>query len=276
MKKQDVYNNSRNEIINLYDLGKTLSEISSMINIPITGVFRVLKKNNIKGKKMFFYRKKMRKYSIDENYFNNIDIPEKSYILGLLYADGNANKKYKQITLKLQERDVEILEKISTLIGTNKPLHFCKKTKPTHQNQYALKITNKIIYNDLIKYGIVPNKTFITKLPILNEELIPHFVRGYFDGDGCIYQSKNGKVGCIDIIASAQLCNDMQKIFSSLEVKSIISHDKRCKHGVDRLRIRRYKDIVKICNWMYADSNIHLKRKFDKFIKLMEAHNDKF
>ena len=218
----------------------------------------------------------MQKYCINENYFHMINNQEKAYVLGLLYADGNANKKFKQITLKLQEKDKSILEKISLLIETNKPLHFVKKTKSTHQNQYSLKITNRVIYQDLLKHGIVPNKTFITKMPCLDTDLFMHFVRGYFDGDGCIYITKNGKIGCIDIIGSEQLCDDFKKIFEELGVKSFISHDKRCKQGINKLRIRKYKDIIKIYHWMYDKSNIHLERKFDKFIKLMEAHNDKF
>lgn len=41
---------------------------------------------------------------------------------------------------------------------------------------------------DLEKWGCIENKTFKLKFPeFLSEELVPHFIRGYFDGDGSVF-----------------------------------------------------------------------------------------
>ena len=49
--------------------------------------------------------------------------------------------------------------------------------------------------NDLINLGCIPNKSLTLTFPdFINDELLPHFIRGYFDGDGCIWNGKRKKV----------------------------------------------------------------------------------
>ena len=53
-------------------------------------------------------------YTLNENYFEQIDTQEKAYFLGFLWADGcNCNGV---IHLVLQEKDKYILEKFNELI----------------------------------------------------------------------------------------------------------------------------------------------------------------
>ena len=55
-----------------------------------------------------------------------------------------------------------------------------------NQELYTLTIGNKVMINDLLLLGLTPNKSLDVKFPILNKDLYSHFIRGYFDGDGCI------------------------------------------------------------------------------------------
>lgn len=266
-----------NLMASLYNSGNSITDISKLTDIGVSQVWRMLKKNNVNTKKtVFFYRSKIRKYWINEEYFQNIDTPDKAYILGLLYADGNANKRFSQITLKLQEKDKHILEEINQLLEHAKPLIFDKKCKNTHQNKYILKITNKVMYKDLIKYGVIPNKTFKLTFPTwLKDELISHFVRGYFDGDGCLYLNKKTKAVAWEIMGTSQFCLILSEFLcQKMNVKSNISHDRRCRSGIDRLRVRNYPGIKKICTWMYNNSTLHLERKYNKFLQIKEIKND--
>lgn len=45
------------------------------------------------------------------------------------------------------------------------------------------------MYNDLCNHGCVDRKSKIIRMPNIPENLIRHFIRGYFDGDGsvCFY-----------------------------------------------------------------------------------------
>jgi hypothetical protein len=65
-------------------------------------------------------------------------------------------------------------------------------------------IYNTKIVSDLYKHGCVNNKTFKIKLPKLREDLIRHFIRGYFDGDGCISLPNIKILGNEDFISSLQ------------------------------------------------------------------------
>ena len=63
------------------------------------------------------------------------------------------------------------------------------------------------MHQSLINVGVVPQKTFLIKFPnFLNQNLISHFIRGYFDGDGSVSKyAKNIKVnftGCTNFITS--------------------------------------------------------------------------
>lgn len=55
---------------------------------------------------------------------------------------------------------------------------------------YHLRISNKELGKDLINLGCLPNKSLILQFPLFDFGLMPHFIRGLFDGDGCIWEGK--------------------------------------------------------------------------------------
>lgn len=120
LKLKDVIQYS-NDIINAYINGETALSISKRYNTHDNTIRRILKNNNveIRGNKIT-----SRKYNVNENYFDNIDTPNKAYILGLLYADGNNHIKNNTVSIALQEEDVEILRLINKEIESDRPLSF--------------------------------------------------------------------------------------------------------------------------------------------------------
>lgn len=270
--KNDYYNSFKEKIIAMFLNNKSINDIESELKVPATSVWRILKNNNINtSKNNLKYHEKMTKYKIDDSIFDIIDNDFKAYILGFLYADGVTLKNVKQIRLKLQEKDVEILNKIKEKLNYDRPLIFGKKVKKSHQNSYTLIICSKRIYRALVDKGMVPNKTFTLKFPHwLGLDLMASFVRGYFDGDGSItYSDKNHKFPLVALIGSTQFCNDLQTFLKEkLNIHSIISHDKRVKEGVDTLRLRRKNDIKIFYEWMYSNSTIQLNRKYKIFANI--------
>lgn len=56
---------------------------------------------------------------------------------------------------------------------------------------YVLQIGSKDIFNDLKnRFGIIQNKSLVIKLPKVPKEFLGDFIRGYFDGDGCVHFAK--------------------------------------------------------------------------------------
>lgn len=69
--------------------------------------------------------------------------------------------------------------------------------KTNGKKKYSLQITSNILSNALSNLGAVPNKSLILKFPTFKqvpEKLMPHFIRGYFDGDGSVWNGKRKKM----------------------------------------------------------------------------------
>lgn len=98
-----------NMIISMYQNGTSTSQIAKHFNTSKTTIGTLLKNNGIKLNKNGISQ---RKYYVDEYYFDNIDTPNKAYILGFLYADGCNFTPRHLVRLSLQEKDYEILEKL--------------------------------------------------------------------------------------------------------------------------------------------------------------------
>src|SRR3989338_1938799 len=125
---------------------------------------------------------RIRKYAINLNFFKNWN-PEMAYILGLFFSDGNVGCDKRQINIHLNQKDHYILEKISQIMRSNRPVRI-------YSNASYLRVDGRVIVNDLIKLGCVPRKSLILKFPRIEDRFLPHFIRGFFDGDGSIHFNK--------------------------------------------------------------------------------------
>ena len=62
----------------------------------------------------------------------------------------------------------------------------------SQQDKAYLEVYNKTFVNGLIKQGCTPKKSKILQFPKIPKQLHPHFIRGYFDGDGSVFMGKSG------------------------------------------------------------------------------------
>jgi len=123
------------------------------------------------------------KYLFDDNYFEYINTPEKAYLLGWIASDGSIG--IGSFCVAIHEKDVEILRLFQEFICKDVPIKFFK-TPTSKLCSYT--ISSKKISKDLCRHlGIEPKKkSDVVKFPKLSEELLWHFIRGYFEGDGTI------------------------------------------------------------------------------------------
>ena len=268
------YKNNPEIIIKMYSEDrKSSNEIAKELNIGETTVLRILHSNNVYIRTA---SEAKREYFLDETYFDNIDTPNKAYILGLLYADGCNCVKFHLISLKLQIDDTEILEKVRKEIKIEKPLHFESKEKlrtqgNNHKDVAVLAIYSQHMSDMLTKWGCVESKSLILQFPdFISEELLPHFVRGYFDGDGSISKGR----GCsIDFASSIYFLEVLKKI-----IKDKFNIDMRLRPSENNITynlIVSKKDECKvILDWMYKDADIYMERKHDIYIKKFYSNNN--
>lgn len=249
------------DVMDLFNRGKNQTEISKELHMDIKNIRKILIKN-----KVDIYKNSWRhKYNINETYFDCIDTPNKAYILGLLYADGNLSKNRYSIQIYLQERDKGILENILKELDSNYPLYFRDNSqKSNQQNQYGFIINNKHIYNSLLKYGLLPNKSLILKYPQnIPIELHRHFIRGYFDGDGSMHISKNGAT--CNFVGTFDFCNYAKNIIeNNIDINCGVYST--CDNNVTSiLQVSGKVQMSKFLSWIYDDSDLRLDRKYKKY-----------
>lgn len=269
----------KEEIIKDYISSKvTGKELSKKYGITPEGINKLLRRSGVPLN--YTHSEISRKYTLNENYFNKVDTEDKAYFLGLLYADGCTLSNRKIVKITLIEPDIEILEKFNSCIHSNRPLAvYQPKNKNSYKN-YTLNISSSKIYNDVIKLGCHPQKTFTLKFPTPEQvpsHLTHHFVRGYFDGDGSIY--KDNRNHCLEelfrlcIVSTLDFCIELTRIVNEkllIDTRLEIRHKER-NHCIRQLRIYGNIRIKKFLDWIYKDATIFLKRKHDKYLELNDA-----
>jgi hypothetical protein len=211
-------------------------------------------------------------YNFNEDYFENIDTEDKAYFLGFIVADGCVSDVSNCINITQKETD--ILYEFKKYIDFEGPIFSSKK-----KNISSINISSVKMKSDLDKLGIHSNKTMVVKYPHIPRNLQNHFIRGVFDGDGCIShrtdKRDSSQRGQFNICSGSQefikVYYDKLVEYCNLSGKNKI----RCPKGT--CQIAKYyvcdwgsmSDIEKICEFLYKDATIYLERKKETFDKIV-------
>ena len=217
-----------------------------------------------------------RKHFFNEKFFDEINSEDKAYFLGLLCADGYSSVAKNVTVISLQEKDKDILDMFKEKINYKENLTFIKgglkNNGKIHQNSYALYLNSKYLSNSLLKLGIDTKKTESLEFNTFNN-FTNDFIRGYFDGDGCLMLPKNTNSWYFSIISSTKFIKGLKEYIKlELDINSSIYKPKNYQKEVSILSIRGNKQLLKFLNWMYKDSNIYLNRKYQKYNEFLEKY----
>lgn len=270
-KKMVLSDNQIKEIIALYESGATLRQLEKDLSISRKILSRILKENQIHIKDNTI---NSRRYFHNEDFFEVIDTEEKAYWLGFIYADGFIESKRshgaQKVGITLSSIDHSHLEKFKESIEATNPVLQYKGSGYNSEGTFSkILLTSDKTVNDLKQLGVVENKTYNLEFPtFIKEDLLHHFVRGYFDGDGSInyYTTPTGyKKYQIGFTGSFKMIQGLNKFFS--KECSI-----RQKGNAYQVNFGGVNEVHKIINIMYKDATIYLDRKYEKvdsFIKNM-------
>lgn len=258
-------------VISLYNAGKQQWEIAEYLNCAQTSISGILKRQGIITR----IGKKIKYNDINTIFFKEINCEASAYFLGFLYADGNiqTNNSAYCVTLKLKSDDQCIIEKFRDIMSPSSSIKITKNKGSDTEYSY-FRINQKEICEQLISHGCVPNKSLILEFPTtVPKELIHHFLRGYSDGDGCIYNNhfKNKKtVNTIwKFVSTKQFCNETAKILKeqlNINCSQSLSRPKTNKNTTI-LSVGGNSQSMKVLDWLYKDATIYLPRKYDKYIE---------
>lgn len=261
--RHPLLTSSRKEAVcKLYLEGKCKSDIEKELHISTSTINDILYEYNIETDVFRINRK----YSFDYKFFDEIDNQNKAYILGLLLSDGNVSSNTSEVTLSLQEDDVEILQKVNDVMKNKKPLLYVDYYHNKNQNwknHYRLSFQSKYTKKSLAKYGCIPNKSLVLQYPnILPKEFNKDLIRGYLDGDGHISKSESR----VRLTSTRSFCNSVKSILESeLGIHCTIMSEHKSETTAS-LQIAGTKQCKKFLDWIYDDAELYLDRKHNIYL----------
>lgn len=232
----------------------------------------LLKKNEIIIRKPPKIEAK-RKYTINHNYFDNINTESKAYWLGWMYSDGYNNENRGELELCVQSQDKYILEKFSIAINSNRPISYKKNA-----DAFRVGLNSRHMSQQLAKLGCVQRKSLILKFPTKEQVpfyLLRHFIRGYYDGNGScsIYKNAYSRTCSAMIISTKDFClsiTDILKIELPF-LKYYIRKNPSSAEGkpTTLLCFHQRTQVLPFLNWIYKDAYIYLPRKYKKYLDVI-------
>ena len=223
------------------------------------------------------------KYFYDVDYFKEINSIDKAYWLGFIYADGYISVSQvgygKEFAIELQDTDYKHLKKFNKSINGNIEVKRFKRKCNLNQKVYnscSIRIYSKEFVDNLISQGITSDKSSNVKLPVLEDKYMSHFIRGYFDGDGCITSYKASgydryKTSFIGTYNFLQSINDIINNKYNIYIPTL--HKRKAEHEVYSLEYSSCKRSKILYEYMYNEATIYLNRKHKKYSRLMKKNN---
>lgn len=259
------------EIIDFYNNGLSCSEIATQFGVTTVTISKHLKRNGIE------VINKQNRTKFNQYIFDTIDTEEKAYWLGFIFADGyisssplylNKKPRY-DFEISLKASDADHLHKFNKFMqheSDNVKLGkvscsgvVCKRCRWS--------IVNKHLWNTLNNIGCTPKKSLTLKFPGIDSKLYIPFIRGYFDGDGCLtYYHKGNKVypKC-DILGTEEFLQNIRNILSQYQIECLPLHNNSTTQIITKILTVTRKDTMRFLELIYNKSNIYLDRKFYRY-----------
>lgn len=219
-------------------------------------------------------------YTYNISFFHNIDTEEKAYWLGFIYADGytqyNPQRRNSELGIELQIGDIKHLKKFNKAINGNVEIkikdRYDARSDKTHTH-CIIRLYKKQIVEDLINMGVIPNKSHVITFPKLQKKLIIPFIRGFFDGDGCLRLNTKRNCHSFDFAcASIDFVNSLRTIlYGMYNINSYICKDK----NIYRLCIGGLTNAYLFGTLLYDNATIYLDRKYQKFYTITKQYDIK-
>lgn len=267
-KKKQLTNEQITEVKKMIDEGAFLKEVANYCNLDEETTKNRLKELGLQIKNTNRINRR-----IKSDYFSIIDSPEKAYWLGFLFTDGSVDhyRTTGRIRLQLQEKDKEILEKFQEDLALDGKIIYDVRPNSTC---CSVEFTDEQIYNDLAKYSIIPNKTYMIdhilyqKIP---KEYWSAYALGLFDGDGGLSCSKDFST---DVTLSYTAYHETEVQDFQMLINLLASNEKTNKNfftSAWHTQWRGRLQVLKILDILYKDCPRHLQRKYNKYCSLKTA-----
>lgn len=196
-----------------------------------------------------------RKYNINQDYFKTWS-SNMAYMFGFWCADGCIYGG-RMFDITVGKKDKYIIKKFAEELGYEGPIYDYVDKQASRIN-----FSCKVIYDDIIALGGCENKSLILKFPKIPKQYLSDFIRGYFDGDGCIMNLKGDRINSTFTSGSKEFLDQLLVILKDEAGVEGGSYDISSKS----LRFGK-RDSIKIGKYMYQNNpELFLIRKQEKFL----------
>lgn len=214
------------------------------------------------------------KYTYNKDFFENIDDGEKAYWLGFIMADGCVSVNHDinscELSIKLQARDASHLKKFNKSINGNISIDIfedlCNLNNKIYK-QCQIRLYSEKMVHDLIKYGVIPNKSLVKQFPSnISYKFMWDYIRGYYDGNGGIVGSKetNKYAACYIYTGSRDFADGLKNFLNNNGIKTSSVFKPKEKDNCWKIAINGMKNVDDFLHRIYDNANIYLDRKKDK------------
>lgn len=238
-----------------YINGESMCRLATSYKVTQTYISRILKANNVEIRSR---SETNRIYSCNDSFFSSIDNENKAYWLGFIAADGYLQyvpRNGKKIGIGLSSVDHDHLVKFKTDIEATNPIN-------SYINKAVIDIHSHKMFDDLCTLEITPNKTHTLKFPILKPDLLKHYIRGYFDGDGSWIVNKTGNI-YFSITSNIVHLTSIQNTLMKSCYLNKTKFDVRRKDNPNTVTMiyGGNRQTKRIATYLYEDATVYLERK---------------
>ncbi len=210
-----------------------------------------------------------------------------AYWAGFLVADGYIGKSNR---LEFTQKNKEVVEKYCEDLKIDKKKiikrfnRYRSKGRIKSGEGYRVLVSAYKLNEDLLRWGIGFRKSYIFYKPIVSKKLLPHYLRGWFDGDGSIsvFYHKRRSIKNVNKIPNFQFALTGTKDSVLWFKKKIIECGYNFKKGINvykkkntiahtiRVTSSNVQYLLKFAEILKVDNNYHFKEKWSNYFQFKD------
>jgi hypothetical protein len=132
---------------------------------------------------------RLRRHPVDVDAFRRELTPETAWVLGVIVGDGCVVRHKGTIRGVDVVGDEDVCRKVGAILGSTAPV---RKQGRQEGGWHQIRVNSPELAKSLGVLGVMPDKAHTVAWPPIPRRLLPHFLRGVWDADGCVTTTGKG------------------------------------------------------------------------------------
>lgn len=254
----------RDRIVDLYKQGLSSRKVAAIVDCSKCTVLQIIHEVGETTRSIGHPRQA----PVHEDFFDSIDTEEKAYWLGFLVADGAVVGDY--VKLRLSSKDLDHLQRFRDALAPGRTIYTVKVSSSRPHAQSEVCLFSPHMVAALVKHNVVQNKTWTVRVSSrVPPDLMRHYWRGHFDGDGCVCYSpfRGNPNWMVEVVGNQGLMNDLHSWLSAYVPE--LSKPVNTRGDLYRVAAGGTGKPRLFAKALYEDATIFLPRKMEEAQRLI-------